>query len=268
MPATRPPAHPAHHLHWWADVHRSAGVNLRLGLSLAFIAGATNAGGFLAVGQYTSHMTGLLSLVADALVLGQLALVAASLAAIAAFVGGAMTTALMVNWGLRRQLRSAYARPLALETALLLAFGLFGAVIHLHAELFAPLTVLLLCYIMGLQNAVITKISNAEIRTTHVTGLVTDIGIELGKLVYFNRSPAPTRVVANRRKLRIHLALVLSFLVGGVLGALGFKFWGYVTTVPLAALLGLLVSGPLLHDLRAGRLAPPATGSSAGGPAA
>lgn len=255
MPSPRPPSHP----HWWTDVHRSPLANLRLGICLSFIAGAANAGGFLAVGQYTSHMTGLLSSVADNLVLGQFALVAASLAAIAAFVGGAMTTALMVNWGLRRQLRSAFARPLVLESSLLLVFGLAGAAINLHAELFAPLTVLLLCYIMGLQNAVITKVSNAEIRTTHVTGLVTDIGIELGKLVYFNRSPAPVKVQANRRRLRIHLALVAAFLAGGLLGALGFKLWGYVTTVPLAALLALLVAGPLLHDLRHGRVAPPAT---------
>lgn len=253
MPAPRPASHP----HWWTDIHRSPEVNRRLGICLSLIAGATNAGGFLAIGQYTSHMTGLLSAVADHLILGQFLLVAASLAAIASFVGGAMTTALMVNWGLRRQLRSAYARPLALETSLLLIFGLFGTALQLHAELFAPLTVLLLCYIMGLQNAVITKISSAEIRTTHVTGLVTDIGIELGKLLYFNRSQAPTKVRANRHKLRIHLSLVLAFLAGGLLGALGFKHWGYITTVPLAALLGLLVSGPLLYDLRHGHLAPP-----------
>jgi uncharacterized membrane protein YoaK (UPF0700 family) len=254
MPAPRPASYP----HWWTDIHRSPVVNRRLGLCLSLIAGATNAGGFLAIGQYTSHMTGLLSAVADHLVLGQFLLVAASLAAIAAFVGGAMTTALMVNWGLRRQLRSAYARPLALETSLLLIFGLFGAALQLHAEFFAPLTVLLLCYIMGLQNAVITKVSQAEIRTTHVTGLLTDVGIELGKLVYLNRSPAPTRVHANRHKLRIHLSLVAAFLVGGVVGALGFQRWGYITTVPLAAFLGLLISGPLLYDLRHGRLAPPA----------
>ena len=256
MPSSRPPSHPPDHPHWWTDVHRSPAVNLRLGICLSLIAGATNAGGFLAVGQYTSHMTGLLSAVADHLVLGQFALVAASLAAIAAFVGGAMTTALMVNWGLRRQLRSAFARPLALETSLLLVFGLFGAAINLHAELFAPLTVLLLCYIMGLQNAVITKVSNAEIRTTHVTGLVTDIGIELGKLVYFNRSPAPVKVQANRRKLRIHLSLLAAFFAGGVLGALGFKLWGYITTAPLAVLLGLLVWGPIADDLRTGKFAP------------
>ena len=36
----------------------------------------------------------------------------------------------------------------------------------------------------GLQNALITKLSRAEIRTTHITGIVTDIGIELGKLLY------------------------------------------------------------------------------------
>jgi len=257
MPSSRPPAHPPSHLHWWSDVHRSPVVNLRLGGALSFIAGATNAGGFLAVGQYTSHMTGLLSSVADHLVLGQFALVTAALAAIGAFIGGAMTTALMVNWGLRRQLRSAFARPLALETSLLLVFGLFGAAISLQGELFAPLTVLLLCYIMGLQNAVITKVSNAEIRTTHVTGLITDIGIELGKLVYFNRSRLPTKVMANRRKLKIHLSLVAAFFTGGVLGALGFKLWGYITTVPLALLLGLLVAGPIADDIRTGKIAPP-----------
>jgi len=163
----------------------------------------------------------------------------------------------MVNWGLRRQLRSAFARPLALETSLLLVFGLFGAAISLQGELFAPLTVLLLCYIMGLQNAVITKVSNAEIRTTHVTGLITDIGIELGKLVYFNRSRLPTKVMANRRKLKIHLSLVAAFFTGGVLGALGFKLWGYITTVPLALLLGLLVAGPIADDIRTGKIAPP-----------
>jgi uncharacterized membrane protein YoaK (UPF0700 family) len=202
-----PSPHPAHHPHWWTDSHRSAQVNLRLGASLSFVAGAINAGGFLAVGQYTSHMTGMLSSITDHLALGEFRLALAGLVALLAFVGGAVTTAWMVNWSLRRQLRSAFARPLVVEAGLLLVFGLFGAAINLSSGLFIPLTVLLLCFIMGLQNALITKISNAEIRTTHVTGLVTDIGIELGKLLYFNGADAPTKIVANRRKLRIHLTL-------------------------------------------------------------
>ena len=234
----------------WTDVHRTPQNNLRLGATLTFVAGATNAGGFLAVGQYTSHMTGVVSSVADNLVLGQIGLVLAALASLIAFMGGAVTTAWMVNWSLRRKLRSAYGRPLLIEAALLLIFGLFGAAINFFSGLFVPLTVLVLCFIMGLQNAVITKISNAEIRTTHVTGLVTDLGIEIGKLLYINRLTDAPLVIANQRKLRIHAILILSFFAGGLAGAIGFKTIGYVSTVPLAIVLLILVIRPILHDLR------------------
>ncbi|MCD6076439.1 MAG: hypothetical protein K0R89_377 [Ramlibacter sp.] len=234
----------------WAEVDRTTQANIRLGAFLAFVAGAINAGGLLAVGQYTSHMTGVLSSVADHLVLGQLTLAAAAAGAIAAFVGGAMTTAVLVNWGLRRRLHSAYGLPLFLEAVALLVFGVAGASIHHFAPLFVPLTVLLLCFIMGLQNAVITKISRAEIRTTHVTGLVTDIGIELGKLLYINPRDSADPVLANRGKLRIHTLLVCSFFVGGIAGALGFKYVGFGSTVPLALGLWLLALRPFLRDVR------------------
>lgn len=238
------------HLRGWTAIQRTSQNNLRLGASLAFVAGATNAGGFLAVGQYTSHMTGIVSSVADHLVLGQIGLALAGLFSLLAFISGAMTTAWMVNWGLRRNLQSAYGRPLLLEAALLLLFGLFGTGINFFAGLFVPLTVLVLCFIMGLQNAVITKISNAEIRTTHVTGLVTDLGIELGKLLYVNRLTRDRMVMANRKKLRIHLKLIISFFVGGLLGAIGFKTIGYITTVPLSILLLLLVWRPVINDAK------------------
>lgn len=237
-------------LRGWTAVQRTAQSNLRLGVTLSFVAGATNAGGFLAVGHYTSHMTGVVSSVADNLVLGQITLALAGLLALVAFMGGAMTTAWMVNWALRRKLQSAYARPLLLESALLLVFGLFGTGINFFAGLFVPLTVLVLCFIMGLQNAVITKISNSEIRTTHITGLVTDLGIELGKMLYVNRLHLATPVVANRHKLRLHSKLIGSFFVGGLLGALGFKSLGFITTVPLAIVLLLLVWRPVLNDAR------------------
>ena len=234
----------------FTSVQRTPQTDLKLGSVLAFVAGAANAGGFLAVGQYTSHMTGVLSSVADNLVLGQLAMAAVGVAALLAFLTGAMTTAWLVNWGLRRQLRSAFGLPLLLEGVALLLFGLFGAAINLHVTLFMPLTVLLLCYTMGLQNAVITKISRAEIRTTHLTGLVTDLGIELGKALYINRHASELPVQANWDKLGLQAKLIGGFFGGAVAGALGFKHWGYVTTVPLAAVLLLLVLRPLLDDWR------------------
>jgi len=198
-------------------------------------------------------MTGLVSSIADNLVLGQFTLVVSAAGAILAFIAGAMTTAILVNWGLRRHLHSAYGLPLLLESLALLVFGVAGASVGVSVALFVPVTVVLLCFIMGLQNAVITKISRAEIRTTHVTGLVTDIGIELGKLVYVNReAPGHDPVLANRRKLRLHGLLVACFLAGGLAGALGFKYVGFATTVPLAIMLWVLALRPVVRDLRQG----------------
>lgn len=235
---------PVNYLRTLTAPERTRRTNLHLGLSLAFVAGATNAGGFLAVKEYTSHMTGVISSMADDLALGRIDLVIDWLSSLVAFVLGAMTSAILINWARRRGSRHEYSFPLMIEAGLLLAFGVLGAM-HQLIGTSMGITVALLCYVMGLQNAMITKISNAEIRTTHVTGLVTDIGIELGKLLYWNRghgNPAQPEVHANWDRLKVHLQLVLAFFVGGVIGALGFKHLGYAATVPLALVLALLSS--------------------------
>lgn len=98
---------------------RSRRSNRQLGLYLAFVAGAANAGGFMAVQQYTSHMTGIVSTMADALALGRYQLVLAGLGALLSFVLGAMCSTLMINFARRRRLHSVYAAPLAVEAWLL-----------------------------------------------------------------------------------------------------------------------------------------------------
>lgn len=234
------------------DANRPLGANVPLGAVLCFVAGAINAGGFLAVGMYTSHMSGVVSSMADNAVLGHGVLLWIGFGSLMAFIGGAMTTAMMVRWALRRNLRSAFGRPLLVEAILLLVFGLFGAAIDERSVALVPYTVVLLCFIMGLQNALITKQSNAEIRTTHITGLVTDIGIELGLLFYVNRHfPDSPRVRANRQKLGMHVKLLLSFIAGALCGAWGFKTVGYIVTLPLALILVALVYKPLLFDFGA-----------------
>ena len=239
------------YLHALSTDRRERFADRHLGYLLAFVAGAVNAGGFLAIGQYTSHMTGIVSSMADHLALGELLPALSALVAWLAFVLGAATTAVLVNLARRRHLHSRYALSLLVESGLLLLFGLAGAYLATMHEFLAPLTVLLLCFIMGLQNAIITKVSGAVIRTTHVTGLSTDLGIELGKLFYFNRRVIPQLAVhADRDRLTLHALLILYFFIGGVTGAIGFKHIGYSATIVLSALLALLAMGPILDDLR------------------
>jgi uncharacterized membrane protein YoaK (UPF0700 family) len=192
---------------------RSAQANRHLGYALAFIAGASNAGGFLAVHQYTSHMTGIVATAADSLALNDYLPVLAASGALLSFITGAAVTAIIVNYARRHRMSSEYALPLLLEAILLLCFGILGARLAGIHGLFVPLTVMLLCFIMGLQNAVMTKLSGAEIRTTHLTGTVTDIGIELGKLFYWNADPSQDkiRVVANRAPAPVSAAGLFLF---------------------------------------------------------
>ena len=239
------------YFHNLSDEQRSERADRHLGYTLAFVAGAVNAGGFLAIGQYTSHMSGIVSSMADQIALGQFRFALAATAAWLAFVMGAATSAVLINFARRRHLRSQYALSLLLEAMLLVLFGLAGAYLNRLHEFLDPVTVLLLCFIMGLQNAIITKVSSAVIRTTHVTGLTTDLGIELGKLIYINRDHDPELAVrANRSKLLLHLLLILYFFSGGVLGALGFKYIGYRTTLVLSFVLILLALGPIISDIR------------------
>ena len=232
--------------------HRTAATNRLLGGMLAFNAGAINAGGFLLVNMYTSHMTGFASMLADNLVLGNMKLVLGAVGALLAFTAGAACTAVMVNWSRQHWLRSEYALPLLVEAVLLLVFGLMGATLNRQTPFAVPLTLLVLAFTMGLQNALVSKISASQIRTTHMTGVITDLGIELGKLFYWNRttSPPESRVRANRIKLRLYGTLLGMFVLGGLVGALGFKYVGFVWVVPLAIGLLALALPPLFLDWR------------------
>ena len=229
---------------------RSYHADRQLGWSLAAVAGAINAGGFLAVGQYTSHVTGAVSSFTDNFVLGETKVALTAVAAVLAFMAGAMTCAIMVNFARRRDLTSEYALPLLLEAALILTFGLAGSQLSSYRGLLLPLTVALLSFLMGLQNAMVTKLSERVIRTTHMTGIVTDLGIELGKLIYWNRTASNSPVLADRERLRVLGGLLLSFTLGGLIGASGFKHVGYGFSIPIALFLAALALVPAVDDAR------------------
>ncbi len=219
---------------------RGSDADRKLAWSLAAIAGALNATGFYAVGLYSSHMTGNTSAIADHLALGDLAGAGLYLGIVALFIAGAAVSALLINAGQRRRLSGIYAFSVLVEALLLTGLGC--AQLWLPEMQRTPLLVFGLSFVMGLQNAVVTRISGARIRTTHVTGMITDIGIELGNLadIAFRRGSDRAQAALNREKLGLHAVTVLSFLAGGTVGVFIYRAWGTVlifgTAIVLAAL--------------------------------
>lgn len=227
---------------------RSEAANRHLAWYLAFVAGASNAGGFFAVHHYTSHMSGVVASMADDTALGNTAMVLIGAASVVSFFCGSFLTTLFVRWARARKMESVYALPLLAEAILLLFFGLWGRVVaeeHNAIEL-----IVLLCFSMGLQNAIITKLSDAVIRTTHVTGMITDIGIAAGRMLSAKWKAGEVDVEHEADAMRLLGALIALFFAGGVVGALGFRRFGFVFTLPLAVILVALAALPVVADLR------------------
>ena len=96
------------------------------------------------------------------------------------FLGGAFASNFLIEMMIRRKVNAPHALPMIVEIALLS----FAAVAGLYSSSSPHAIANLLLFSMGLQNALVTKISQATVRTTHLTGLFTDLGIELSQLFF------------------------------------------------------------------------------------
>jgi uncharacterized membrane protein YoaK (UPF0700 family) len=196
-----------------------------LGCSLATIAGAVNSAGFIAVGYYSANMTGNLSTFSMAFHDGRFGLAASCAALVVAFVSGAMLATVLVNAGHRYGAVSIYAWGVLLEAFLLAVLGLMDG--FLPPALRDPALAYGLSFLMGLQNATVTRISGARVRTTHMTGMLTDVGIELADWLDSFVSPMePEQQARIRQRFLLHAGIVLSFTVGGIGGAFLYGWFG------------------------------------------
>ncbi len=211
---------------------RTVAVDLRLAAWLALVAGAVNAAGFRALGFFSANMTGNVSTLSDMLALGRWRLAGWLAALVAAFIAGAFVSGLLIDAGRRRQIRGIYAFSIVLEALLLI--GIAGLDMALGRGPGDYAMLLGLSFVMGLQNAATTRISDARVRTSHVSGIATDIGLELSALTA--READRPRAV-TRARLLLHGATLAAFLFGGVAGVLGYEWIGPLVFVAVAGLL-------------------------------
>lgn len=208
----------------------------RLACSLAAIAGALNTAAFHAVGFFSANMTGNVSSLSDHIALGNVLKGAFFLGIVLIFIVGSTLSTLLINAGRRRQIDGIYAFSILTEAILLGLLGWMDP--RLSATARGPVMILGLSFLMGLQNAVVTRISEARVRTTHVSGMSTDIGIEIGMLIDVARGREPRSEASQLfRQLRLHGQTVLSFLAGGVVGVLVYRSVGSGLLIGAAAIL-------------------------------
>ena|SRR5438105_4609828 len=215
-----------------------------LAVMLPGVAGAINAAGFFAVGTYTSHVTGNVARVGDELAAGHLWLAARSLIFVGCFFLGAAACTSLILYGKRRG-SPPYWRALLLECALVFVFATVSVGSEHRAHLNSLEMTSLICVAMGVQNAMVTKLSGAVVRNTHMTGITTDIGIEAARFVdHLRHSPQRRSLWSDPewRKLRLHFAILISFLSGATIGPALYILFGHLGMLAPCAVLLLLAA--------------------------
>ena len=199
---------------------------------LACVAGMVNVIGYLGFEhQAVSHLTGTTSLLGAAIAHGDGRAVIHLWGVLIAFCLGAMLSGLIIQ-DQTLQLGRRYGVVLALEAALLLA----AIPLFKQEQIWGALLAAVAC---GLQNAMVTTYSGAAVRTTHLSGMFTDLGIGLGHLL--RGMPLPVR------RLTLSGLIISGFLGGGVLGAWLYRHFGYDALLAPALLTGGTGVGYVLY---------------------
>lgn len=192
--------------------------NLNLASLLAFVAGMVNVAGFLSIHELTTNVTGHLAHLLNELFEFKSKQAFAYFLYLIFFLAGSFTAGFIVELTHRKLNKYEYIIPVLLEGVLLLiSAGLGTFLVAKHPNVLA----LILLFTMGLQNSLVTSISKAVVRTTHLTGLFTDLGIELSKLFFKSEYEHRNKLISS---IYLRLIIIGSFFLGGIASGILFNY--------------------------------------------
>ena len=240
-------------------------LQARLAISLAWVAGYTNIIAVLVCGHVASHVTGHASQLGQAAAGGDWNLVLFVGTILVAFFLGAVLSACATEIARWRGVRSVYVVPAALELALL---AVFAQLVRLHdpvqVESGAMLwwMTIVASIAMGLQNATITRISGGVVRTTHLTGVLTDLGLESVRRAMERmamRAGKSDRDAAAyfradetaRWRLLLLASIFGAFVVGSACGVFAFQSFAHWSMTPPIALLAWVIAVDIRRPIAA-----------------
>ncbi|WP_417198037.1 YoaK family protein [Bizionia sp.] len=206
--------------------------NLRIAIVLSFVAGIVNVTGFLSFHQLTTNVTGHFALFIFDLAHFEFWKGTVYFLYILIFLLGSFVSSLLIEKYKTNKKLNVFVLPTLIECFVLIAIVIFN---YLSQVKYPDLIICSLLFAMGIQNSFVTKISNAVVRTTHLTGLFTDLGIELSQLFFPESHPYQEKIKVT---IKLRINIISFFFLGGLIG-------GYVYT-KLDLELNTLIFGVLI----------------------
>lgn len=208
----------------------------RLALWLATSAGLLNAIALGAFGFFPSHMTGNTSQFSSEVSSTDLNDIIFFATIIMSFVTGAIIARIIVLWGIIQNVRLIFCQVLFIEGLLLAGVSLYE--MYFHTFTTNREIIVFLCGLMGIHNSTSTQLSGGRVRSTHITGTLTDAGISLASVVVaMLRRDFSKDTTAQRSQLTTHLTTLFSFITGGIAGLILFREFGFNAMLALGLML-------------------------------
>jgi len=210
--------------------------NLRIASLLSFVAGIVNVVGFLAVQRLTTNVTGHFAFFVDEIFKLNFWQGFIYFLYIFFFFLGSFVSNFLVEILSTTSERFIYIIPTIIESLILLFLAVFGQfLISQNPDLLACS----LLFAMGLQNSLVTTISNATVRTTHLTGLFTDLGIELSQLFFYKQKDQKSKLYSS---IKLRLTIITFFFLGGLLGGILYStLYLYVLAIAATVLIFVII---------------------------
>lgn len=215
--------------------------NLRLASLLSFVAGIVNVAGFLSVQRLTTNVTGHFAFFVDEVFKLDFWRGFIYFLYIFFFFLGSFVSNVIVEIVSKRNDRLIYIIPTVIESLILFLAAILGSFLMSQNP---NLLAFSLLFAMGLQNSLVTTISNATVRTTHLTGLFTDLGIELSQLFFYKQKDQKDKLYSS---IKLRLTIISFFFLGGLLGGI---FYSTIQLYVLAIAGAVLLIGIIYDDLK------------------
>lgn len=188
--------------------------NLKIASLLSFVAGIVNVAGFIAVQRLTTNVTGHFALFVDEIFKFNFWQGFIYFLYIFFFFAGSFVSNFLVELISRTKYNYVYVIPAIIESLILFTVAAFGQLLIAETP---NLLAFCLLFAMGLQNSLVTTISNATVRTTHLTGLFTDLGIELSQLFFYKHKEQKDKLYSS---IKLRLTIISFFFMGGLVGGI------------------------------------------------
>lgn len=217
-------------------------------MSMAFQAGTLNIGAFMACHRFVSNVTGFATFFGYEVSQGAGWQALGMLIVPVFFLMGSMLSGQLVDIRMKLRKRPRYyiifglmffLNVLVFALGISGYFGIFGEPLLLYRDY---ILLILLCLICGIQNGAITTASNSAVRTTHLTGITTDLGI--GIVRYLNRKKLKQDFKQENLTNLMRAGIISSFCVGSVFGGIAFdhfKYGGFVLPIFTSGILFFLM---------------------------